>query len=277
MVYPDLGSGWSGLGRTHEQPLPVGLSNFHGICFFLRRLKKMHYFPVALPFMILFAVLLVVLIAVIEVGVLRYAYHKIGIGPRHMFLLLLLSFLGSYVNIPVWQLPHHPLALPGVVSFHGILHVVPIVRNWPGTVIAINLGGAIIPAFLSIYLLIKNRLLQKSLAGIGIVAVFVHLMATPVKGVGIAVPTYLPPLIAAAVGIFLSRQYAPPLAYIAGSLGTLVGADLLNLGKIQGLGAPVASIGGAGTFDGIFLTGILAVLLAGLFSKDKGASRNLER
>jgi uncharacterized membrane protein len=44
----------------------------------------------------------------------------------------------------------------------------------------------------------------------------------------------------------------------------LIGADLLNLGKVQGLGAPVASIGGAGTFDGIFLIGILAVLIASL-------------
>jgi hypothetical protein len=42
---------------------------------------------------------------------------------------------------------------------------------------------------------------------------------------------------------------------------------LLNLGKIQGLGAPVASIGGAGKFDGIFLTGIIAVLLAGFISR----------
>ncbi len=49
-----------------------------------------------------------------------------------------------------------------------------------------------------------------------------------------------------------------------GSLGVLIGADLLNLGKLQGLGAPVASIGGAGTFDGIFVTGLIAVLLAGL-------------
>ena len=48
-------------------------------------------------------------------------------------------------------------------------------------------------------------------------------------------------------------------------MGTLIGADLTNLDKVAGLGAPVASIGGAGTFDGIFLTGILAVLLAGLY------------
>ena len=62
----------------------------------------------------------------------------------------------------------------------------------------------------------------------------------------------------------LSWRRAAPLAYIAGSLGTLIGADLLNLGKVRGLGAPVASIGGAGTFDGVFLVGIVAVLLASL-------------
>jgi uncharacterized membrane protein len=226
-----------------------------------------HYFPVALPFLILFALLLVLLVATVEIGILRYAYHKIGIGPRHMTLLLVLSFLGSYVNIPIWQLSPHPVDSAGVVFFHGMLHVIPLVRDWPGTVIAVNVGGAIIPVFLSIYLLVKNNLSRQSLLGVIIVAVVVHLMAQPVNGVGIAVPTYIPPLIAAAVGFLLSRRHAPPLAYIAGSLGTLIGADLLNLGKIQGLGAPVASIGGAGTFDGIFLTGILAVLLAGLVSR----------
>ena len=64
--------------------------------------------------------------------------------------------------------------------------------------------------------------------------------------------------------MLLSREYAAPLAYIGGSMGTLLGADLLNLDKIGSLGAPIASIGGAGTFDGIFLTGILAVLIAGV-------------
>ena len=90
----------------------------------------------------------------------------------------------------------------------------------------------------------------------------VHQMAYPVRGVGIAVPFFLPPIAATAVALILSRKYAPALAYVSGSMGTLIGADILNLNKIPGLGAPVASIGGAGTFDGIFLTGILAVLLA---------------
>jgi uncharacterized membrane protein len=234
-----------------------------------------HYFPVAFPFLALFALLLIFLIAAVEIGILRYAYHKIGIGQRHMFLLLALSFFGSYVNIPIWHFSPHPLGSAGaVVSFHGMLHVVPLVRNWPGTVIAVNLGGAIIPTFLSIYLLVKNRLYGPALLGVVIMTVCVHLMAEPVKGVGIAVPTYIPPLIAAAVGLLLSRRYAPPLAYISGSMGTLIGADILNLGKVQGLGAPVASIGGAGTFDGIFLTGILSVLLAGLFTDRRDSSTN---
>ena len=82
-------------------------------------------------------------------------------------------------------------------------------------------------------------------------------------------PTLVPPFLTAGVALLISREHAPPLAYIAGSLGTLIGADLLNLGRIQGLGAPVASIGGAGTFDGIFLTGIVAVLLASIAGRKK--------
>ena len=75
-------------------------------------------------------------------------------------------------------------------------------------------------------------------------------------------PPLIPPFLAAGVALALSRQATPALAYISGSLGTLIGADLLNLGIVQGLHAAVLSIGGAGTFDGVFLTGILAVLLA---------------
>ncbi len=193
----------------------------------------MHYFPVAFPFLVLFAIFLVVLMAMVEIGILRYAFHRIGVGQRHMFLLLALSFFGSYVNIPLWQLPPCPVSQAGLACFHGMLHVIPQVKGPPGTIIAVNLGGAIIPAFLSVYLLMKNKMPGRSLLGVAIVAMVVHMLAEPLKGVGIAVPTYIPPLVAAAVGILLSRRYAPSLAYIAGSLGTLVGADLLNLGKIR--------------------------------------------
>jgi uncharacterized membrane protein len=53
----------------------------------------------------------------------------------------------------------------------------------------------------------------------------------------------------------------------------LIGADLMNLGKVSSLGAPVASIGGAGKFDGIFLTGVVAVLLTGIVSANRRRSQ----
>jgi uncharacterized membrane protein len=222
-----------------------------------------------LPFFLVFFLLFALLIVLIEIGILQYAYEKMGIDRRHIFTLLFLSLLGSYVNIPVAELPAEYVHSGQVITFYGMRYVVPMVSEWPRTIIAVNVGGAVIPVILSVYLLVKNSLYARGFVAVAIVTFVVHLMAHPVQGVGIAEPPLAPPLMATAVAVFLSRQHAAPLAYIAGSLGTLIGADLLNLGKIQGLGAPVASIGGAGTFDGIFVTGILAVLLAGMMTEKR--------
>jgi uncharacterized membrane protein len=221
-----------------------------------------HFFPLPLPFFLGLAVLVGILIALIEVGILEYAYAKMGVNRRYVFALLLVSLLGSYINIPVAQLPDEQVVAGHVVTHFGMRYVVPMVQEWPGTIITVNVGGAVIPTVLSLYLMVKNRLYLHSLVGVVIVAVVVHLIATPVRGMGIAVSIFIPPLVATGTAVLLQRRSTPALAYIVGSLGTLLGADLLNLGNLQGLGAPVASIGGAGTFDGIFLTGILAVLLA---------------
>jgi len=88
------------------------------------------------------------------------------------------------------------------------------------------------------------------------------MMARPVKGIGIAVSALLSPIMAAGIALLILPQNAAVLAYISGILGSLIVADLLNLKKIPRLGTPLASIGGAGTFDKIFLTGIISVLLA---------------
>jgi uncharacterized membrane protein len=156
-----------------------------------------------------------------------------------------------------------------IVEFYGMRYVVPLVTQWPGTVLAVNVGGAVIPTLMSLYLVIRYQLWFKATLAVAAIALVIHAMATPVQGIGIAVPVFAPVITTAILAFILSRDYAPPLAYIGGSMGTLIGADLLNLDKISGLGAPVASIGGAGTFDGIFLTGILAVLLAGIASPSR--------
>jgi uncharacterized membrane protein len=224
--------------------------------------SSLHYFPLAAPFFLALLVGLALLVVLIELRILRYAYERIGINRHYVFALLLASLLGSYVNIPVAELPPEQIVSNKIVTYFGVHYVVPEVEEWPRTIIAVNLGGAVIPTLLSLYLLIQNQLFLRAIVAVAVVTLIVHLLAKPVPGVGISVPIFVPPLIAAGIALILSWQKAPQLAYIAGSLGTLIGADLLNLDKIQGLGAPVASIGGAGTFDGIFVTGILAVLLA---------------
>jgi uncharacterized membrane protein len=222
----------------------------------------LHFFPLAHPFVFGLLFVLGLLIALIEIGVIGYAYEKMGVQRRYIFAVLLLSLLGSYVNIPVADLPAERIVSDQEVTFFGMRYVIPLIEEWPRTVIAVNVGGAVVPTLLSLYLLVKTGMYGRALAGVAIVTAIVHGLAYPVKGVGIAVPVFIPPVVAAATALLLSRQSAPSLAYIAGSLGTLIGADLLNLGIIQELGAPIASIGGAGRFDGIFMTGILAVLLA---------------
>jgi len=224
----------------------------------------MFYNPFSLIFLLAFWFLLALVVALIQIGILQYVFESMGVSRRYMVALLLLSLLGSYVNIPVAQLPGKPVHTGEIVTFYGVQYLVPVVVNSPGTVLAVNLGGAIIPFVLSIYLIVKHRLFEQSLIAVAIVTAIVHAMAKPVPGVGIAVPIFIPPLVTAIVALLISRWNAAPLAYIAGSLGTLIGADLLNLNKVRALGAPVASIGGAGKFDGIFLTGLVAVLIAGL-------------
>jgi uncharacterized membrane protein len=225
------------------------------------RPSDMHYFPLTWPFLLILVLGVIFLVALIELRILRRAYEKLGVNPRYVYGLLLLSLLGSYINIPVAALPPEEVVSNRVVSYYGVQYIVPTVEEWPRTIVAVNVGGAVIPTLLSLYLLIQNRLYLRGLAGVAIVALVVHWLARPITGVGISIPIFVPPLVAAGAALLLSWRNAAPLAYIAGSLGTLIGADLLNLDKVRGLHAPVASIGGAGTFDGIFVTGILAVLL----------------
>jgi len=223
--------------------------------------SPMHYLPISIPYAGILTVLLIFVIVVVQLRLAMYAYEKMGISPHYVSLILFLSLIGAAINIPVAQLPAEKIVTERAIDFFGTTYVVPQVKHWPGTIVAVNLGGAVIPTLLSVYLLIKNRLLWRGLLGIAIVALVTNRLATPVKGVGIVMPGFIPPILAAAVGLLLGWRSAAPLAYAAGALGTLIGADLMNLGAVRGLGAPVASIGGAGTYDGIFLTGIVAVLL----------------
>jgi uncharacterized membrane protein len=227
-------------------------------------MSDFQYLPLTPGFFAILVVLFL-LVLMLMVSTLRYAYLSLGVSSSTAMLLLFGSLIGSYFNIPIYQLPPEHVVSDQVRDYFGMYYVVPRVHNWPATMIAVNVGGAVIPTLMSLYLLFTHHLWVKGLIATAIVALVLHWLAQPVQGVGIAVPIFLPAVTTAIVALLLAGEHAPPLAYIAGSLGTLIGADLSNLGQVRGLGAPVASIGGAGTFDGIFLTGILAVLLASFY------------
>ncbi|HET8701791.1 MAG TPA: DUF1614 domain-containing protein, partial [Nitrococcus sp.] len=229
----------------------------------------MDYFLVAPDFLYFIFGVAVALLILVEFGVLRHTGSRFAVNRRYILVLLLLSLFGSYVNIPLAQIPSHVYITQHEYFFWGMKYIVPIVVNRPGTEIAVNVGGALIPILLSAYLLIKNKLYLLGLLGIIGVAVIVHLLASPVPGTGIAVPVFIPPVVTAAIALLLSRPYAAPLAYICGSFGTLIGGDLLNLGRVPSLGTPVASIGGAGTFDGIFITGLFAMLIVSFLTRGR--------
>lgn len=231
----------------------------------------MFFLPVLLFFLIGYFILLGGLFFFLKLGVISFAFQRLGIPPDLVFTLFFLTLIGSGINIPIKKLHSGQMMEGQVVNFYGWKFQVPVAAASETTVLAINVGGAIIPSLISLYLLFHwGGLFWEFVIATGIVTFLVNRVARPVKGLGIATPALFPPLVAALVAFLVSLispdgfQSAPVIAYVSGTLGTLVGADLLNLKKIPELGAPVASIGGAGTFDGVFLTGIIAVVLTSI-------------
>lgn len=210
-----------------------------------------------LPFVLLFILLLPALVFLFYFNVAAISFTKLGLSPEGAVLLFGLSLLGSVVNIPVVR-KRVIIEDRSRPFFPFLFYYPPQVRE---QVIAVNFGGAVVPTVFAFYLLQRTPVLP-ALAATAIVAWAAKSMARLVPGVGIALPAFIPPLVAAGAALLLAGEYAAPVAYIGGTIGTLIGADLLNLSKIRTLGAQLVSIGGAGVYDGIFLVGVVAAFLA---------------
>ena len=222
---------------------------------------RLPYSPLPL---LLFVVALGLLLAIVQLGALTIAFDKLGLTSRSAFLLLFVSLFGSAINLPLFTMKAQPAPLTPAVppalrrllrhqarAFHG------------STLVAVNVGGCLIPAAFSIYLLAHEPLpWAPVLFGIAAIAAVSRLISRPLPGIGIGMPMFVPPVIAAILALLLDSEHSAPLAYVSGTLGVIIGADLLRIPDIRKLGTPFASIGGAGTFDGIFITGVVAVLLA---------------
>src|SRR5438093_11127700 len=105
-----------------------------------------------MPLLLLPLVLLGLLVLLVEARVLTYAYRKVGVHPRYAFAVMLLSLLGSQVNIPLFTISTHSFT-----PAHG------------PTVVALNVGGALIPILVSLYLLARTRMYGRMLIGVAVV------------------------------------------------------------------------------------------------------------
>ncbi len=230
----------------------------------------MLFAPFLLIYLLICLAFLGGLFLLIQIEVIRAAFMVLGLSPRAALFVLLLSLVGSYINIPLYTVESGPPAVATTADNFGVTYSVPFQYSAPGTTtVAINVGGALIPLLIAAYALLRTpAAILPSILGVAIVALVTHRSAYLMRGVGIALPLFVPPIAAAIVAILLAsvmrtRRSTHVIAYVSGVVGTLIGADLTNLHAIANLGAPVASIGGMGTYDGVFLTGIVAVLLAG--------------
>lgn len=209
----------------------------------------------------LLVLLLAFLLAFVQVGLLTIAFGKLGLSTDSGLLLLFSALFGSLINLPVLRVAaEEPPVQPP--PWAGLLRG-PRLRFEGSTLIAINVGGGIIPVLFSLYLLRHTPLAPvELLIAVAVVSVVCYNFSRPIPRLGIAMPVFVAPLTAALTALLVDPEHSAPLAYICGTFGVLIGADLLRLKDVRRLGAPIASIGGAGTFDGIFMTGIVAALLA---------------
>jgi uncharacterized membrane protein len=219
----------------------------------------MYFLPISLAIFLLFLLLIPFLIFMLP----AVAFAKLGLSPFAGFIFFFLCLWGSMINIPIYrkELDYYYDEDERVIEvfnrFFGI-RIPPVHEK----VIALNLGGAILPGLLSIYLFTKVNPAPVIMATI-ITTTFSYFLSKPVKGVGIVIPAFIPPIIAATAALILAeRGNAPAVAYISGVMGTLIGADLLRINQVKKVGLSFLSIGGAGVFDGIFIVGIISVLLA---------------
>jgi len=212
--------------------------------------------------------LLLILLPLAFSEVLTIALLKLRLTPEVALLLVVGIVLGSGINIPVKRIARTDTVLVDPLTVFGLAGWWPRMQQARcDTVIAVNVGGCLVPTGLALYETIYV-LMQGAQGVVALVlAVLVnsavcYALAKPVPRIGIAIPGLIPPLVAVTTVMLLTQDLRPPIAFVAGVLGPLIGADLMHLREIPQMATGMASIGGAGTFDGIVLSGIVAAYLA---------------
>ncbi|MCS6812513.1 MAG: DUF1614 domain-containing protein [Cyanobacteria bacterium] len=221
----------------------------------------MIYLPVTLLLFVLFLLLFPFIWFAVALDVVEIAVAKLGFSPSIALLLFAAVILGSTINIPLYERVSQVPIIPDfadlwMARFWGI----PLRKIEQRTIVALNVGGGLIPTLLALYEFTRSDPLA-ILIVTTVVTFMSYFSAQVVPGIGIQMNALVAPLTAALMALLIVGNGAAPVAFAGGVLGTLIGADLLHLPQIEKMSAGVLSIGGAGVFDGIALCGLFALLL----------------
>jgi uncharacterized membrane protein len=227
--------------------------------------------PLSVIAFIILAGLLIIIIPLFILGIIGAAFTRLGFSWISAIAVVLLMLSGSFVTIPVYRIRRDIIRLSrNDAPFCGTGIPPAPLQVWETTV-SLNLGGAVIPACVSIYMIYRailitgTSILISVCAGIFIVAAITFVSTRQVAGSGFHVPLLLPGLTALLAGLILTGGTglaAAVTAFVSGTIGTLSGGNIANLFRVKMLEIPDVSIGGAGTFGTIFICCILPALIA---------------
>lgn len=219
---------------------------------------------------LLVSLILLIVIPVLLGQAMIISLTKLHLTPSQAFQIMIAIVVGGLVNIPIKRIVREQPVWSHPLAIFGIDRSLP---RWTirrrETIIAVNVGGCLVPLGIALFqLAYLSRMGPDTMwavaAAVAINTIVCYAAATPVQGVGIVMPGFVAPITAALSALLLAPEVAPPVAFVAGVLGPLIGADFFHIHDLirHPRGVGMASIGGAGTFDGIVLSGILAALLA---------------
>ncbi len=197
-------------------------------------------------------IILIVVSILIYLGLAQRALDRMRLSDRGALLVIGLIILGGFINIPLPFLPFNT---------------------------SLNVGGALVPVGLAIYLLVRagtGKEWIRALVGTVATAVIVYVVGSLINSGSTMEPAgrwavidaiYLYPLVGGIVAYLFGRSRRG--AFISATLGVLL-VDIFQYVWLINQGAPASytmMIGGAGAFDAIVLAGIVAVILAELIGE----------
>jgi uncharacterized membrane protein len=167
--------------------------------------------PLSIIAIILLICLIIFIIPLILLGLVGAAFTRLGFSRITALAVVLLMLFGSFVNIPLYTV-RRDMVRVGTGSF-PLNESVP--ASWApqpvwDTAISLNLGGAVIPVLVSVYLLYRavdvlgTAILGPVFTGIVVVAIIAHLATRSIPGYGIKAPLFIPGLAALLCGLLLN-------------------------------------------------------------------------